>query len=104
MKLISTLPGLCPHFSKTKAVIKECAFSKVFALLFVAVLASYSLHAATYTSIASGIWTNSTTWQGGAIPPSTLPAGDVVNIHHVVTYNLPNDFEISGTVNVVNGT
>src|SRR5688572_9049565 len=62
------------------------------------------LSAATFTTIADGNWSNPATWQGGLVPGSTIAAADTVNIFHVVTYNLPNDFEVFGTVNILNGT
>lgn len=52
----------------------------------------------TYRSIANGNWSNSSTWQGGSIPPSTLPAGDSVFVRHSVTYNLSNNMEMNGVL------
>src|SRR5688572_9980118 len=62
------------------------------------------LNAATFTTIADGNWSSPTTWAGGMVPGSTIALADVVNIGHVVTYNLPSDLEVFGTVNIVNGT
>src|SRR5688500_14283528 len=62
------------------------------------------LNAATYTTIADGNWNSGATWAGGTAPGSTINAADVVNINHVVTYNVGNDLEVRGTVNIFNGT
>src|SRR5688572_5677936 len=63
-----------------------------------------NLYSATFTSISDGNWSNPAIWLGGVAPGSSIAAPDTVNISHVVTYNLPNDLEILGTVNIVNGT
>ncbi|HEY0058383.1 MAG TPA: hypothetical protein VGB56_04560, partial [Flavisolibacter sp.] len=60
--------------------------------------------AQTYTTKADGNWNSAATWVGGTIPPATLPAGRIVNINHDVTFNLNNDLDIAGTLNVVGDT
>src|SRR5687768_6012685 len=73
-------------------------------LFFILLTGNLSLKAATFTSIADGNWNNPAIWLGGVAPGSTIAAADTVNIGHIVTYNLPNDLEVFGTVNIINGT
>src|SRR2546423_3074196 len=60
--------------------------------------------AQTYTSIAAGNWSSSSTWSGGIVPPSTIPAGATVNITKAVVCDLSSDINISGTLNVTGDT
>src|SRR5919108_6624062 len=60
-------------------------------------------YATTYTTVAAGDWTSSSTWEGGLIHNKYL-SGDVVNINHRVNYpNSLGDLLIqNGTLNVHN--
>ena len=64
----------------------------------------------TYTSIANGNWTATSTWTGGTVPPITggiVPSADTINIRHEVDYNAAHStFKNNGTVLVqpVTGT
>ena len=70
--------------------------------IFVVLSSFHSLSAANITSVQSGTWSNTSTWQGGAIPG----AGDNVTIAHSVTIDtevacanitINNSLTISGT-------
>jgi len=50
----------------------------------------------TYTAIASGDWSNSATWSGGTVPPTTLGAGDQVTIAATYTVTMDNNVTING--------
>ena len=77
-------------------------FRTVLVLACIFLMRGYSANAQTYTTIANGLWSAASTWQGGNIPnASNIPASAVINIKHVVSYtggNITN----SGTVNINN--
>lgn len=52
---------------------------------------------ATYTSTQSGNWNSSSTWGGSGWPNA---AGDIVNIGHVVTYNVNDDTTVLGNITI----
>lgn len=63
-----------------------------------------NVKAQTYTTIANGAWTSSSTWQGGSVPPTgTIPLTAVINIKHIVTYSGAN-ISNNGTINISNQT
>ena len=72
-------------------------------LILVTLFLSLSLQAQTYTTIANGDWTSSSTWQGGTVPPTngTITSGMVINIKHMVTYS-SSSITNSGTINIAN--
>ncbi|MBK9335051.1 MAG: DUF11 domain-containing protein [Lewinellaceae bacterium] len=61
-------------------------------------------YAVTYISTTNGNWGSGATWVGGVAPGFTVGVNDSVVVKHVVTYNLMNDLEVNGVVNIVNGT
>lgn len=52
---------------------------------------------ATYTSTTNGDWNNAATWGGGGWPNA---AGDVVNIGHLVKYNVNDDTNAMGVITI----
>jgi hypothetical protein len=72
-------------------------------LILLTLFLSLSLQAQTYTTIANGPWTGSSTWQGGTVPPTngTITSGMVINIKHMVTYS-SSSITNSGTINIAN--
>lgn len=67
----------------------------------ISVMVSY---AQTYTTIAPGNWSSTSTWLAGAVPPPNIGPGATVNINHRVIYNLSNDLEIAGKVFITGDT
>ncbi|MCP9236179.1 T9SS type A sorting domain-containing protein [Lewinella sp. JB7] len=55
-----------------------------FAGLIILFLLPCCLVAQTYTSVRGGIWSDSTTWDDGGVPPEPIPAGATVLITHRV--------------------
>lgn len=47
----------------------------------------YSNIAFDYKTVQNGLWNAASTWQGGLVPPTTLPAAKNVRIDHEVTVN-----------------
>ncbi|RYE26256.1 MAG: T9SS type A sorting domain-containing protein [Sphingobacteriales bacterium] len=71
----------------------------------VAAFIGNSANALTYTAIASGNFSSSTTWSGGNTPPNTL-IGDIVIIPSGITVTLDQNQQLNGTLSniTVNGT
>ncbi len=65
---------------------------------------AFSGMAQTYTTKADGNWNNAATWVNGSVPPATIALGRIVNINHDVVFNVSNDLNISGTLNIVGDT
>lgn len=61
------------------------------------------IQAATYTTISSGNWTSSSTWQNGQVPDPENLDNDIVNINHDVTVQNNNVKLIGGSQLNVNG-
>lgn len=87
-------------------------FNKKVQILFNLVLIllwSYTAYPTTYTTIASGDWSNSGTWSGGSIPPTTITNNDVINItngHSVtltgnLTFNNNCELNVDGYLEIV---
>jgi hypothetical protein len=53
--------------------------------------------AATYTTIASGNWSNTNTWSGGNIPPNPFPAGNTLTISAGHTISITSNLSIGTT-------
>jgi Secretion system C-terminal sorting domain len=72
-------------------------------LVVMALFVSLNIKAQTYTTIANGAWTSSSTWSGGNVPPTngTITSGMVINIKHMVTYS-SSSISNSGTINISN--
>jgi len=70
--------------------------------LFLGILFSGNAHAATYTAISSGVWSNSSIWSGGTAPGTTLGLLDQVIINNGVTVTLDQDvsFNFGSTMQV----
>ncbi|MCB9352343.1 MAG: thrombospondin type 3 repeat-containing protein [Lewinellaceae bacterium] len=58
--------------------------------------------AQTYTTVAPGDWTSTSTWDANGVPPATIPAGATVNIDHRVTISNGTTVENDGTILVRN--
>jgi hypothetical protein len=52
----------------------------------------------TYTAVASGDWSNTATWSGGIVPPTTLGAGEEVVIGATFTVTMDQDVTINGNL------
>lgn len=63
-------------------------------------------HAATFTAVSSGSWSNTATWAGGLAPGSTINGIDNVVINSGVTVNMDMDVTINSLISYiqVNGT
>ena len=71
-------------------------------LLLLGGLFNFSVFSATYTTVASGAWTNNATWSGGVAPPTTFANNDIINISagHNVTLGTTLTFNNNCTLNV----
>lgn len=78
--------------------------TKVCAVFFAVLFLQLSANAITYTAIASGNFSSSTTWSGGNVPPQTITLLDQINIGAGITVTLDQDLVVntlvSGGVNV----
>lgn len=71
-------------------------------LPFILIICTNLLFATTYTTIASGNWTDAGTWSGGSVPPTTINNNDIINISsgHNVTLASDLTFNNSCELNV----
>jgi fibronectin-binding autotransporter adhesin len=55
----------------------------------------------TFTAVASGDWSNTATWSGGTIPPTTIGAGQEVIIGATFTVTMDNDVTLNGNLSEI---
>ena len=86
-----------------KTFLPQKAFATCSLLVVLGLFLGLSVEAQTYTTIANGAWTSSSTWQGGSVPPTngSITSGMVINIKHTVTYS-SSSISNSGTINISN--
>jgi hypothetical protein len=72
-----------------KTFVPKRSLLNIVLVIIVTMFLSLSLQAQTYTTIANGPWTSSSTWKSGSVPPTngTITSGMVINIKHMVTYS-----------------
>ncbi len=89
------------HISLHRIIQKMTQAKKLF-LLLLGLAVGQVLVAQTYTSIADGDWTSSSTWSGGVVPLDPVPATATVNIDHQVTISSPTSITNDGTILIRN--
>lgn len=65
-------------------------------VLLLILLCGNTTFAVTYTAIASGSYSSSSTWQGGVVPPTMFGNGDVINIPQGITVSSASDITFLG--------
>jgi hypothetical protein len=95
----------CFAFGKTYLYMNISTLKRVALATTVAAFIGNSAQAITYTAVASGNFSSSTTWSGGLTPPSTLLI-DAVVIPSGITVTLDQNQMLNGTLSnfTVNGT
>jgi hypothetical protein len=95
----------CFAFGKTYLYMNISTLKRVALATTVAAFIGNSAQAITYTAVASGNFSSSTTWSGGLTPPSTLLI-DAVIIPSGITVTLDQNQMLNGTLSnfTVNGT
>jgi hypothetical protein len=56
-----------------------------FFIFIISIFRIFNVHGSIYNTVASGFWTNSSTWQNGVIPPYTN--NDTVVVKHFIQYS-----------------
>ncbi|WP_462248849.1 T9SS type A sorting domain-containing protein [Ferruginibacter sp.] len=86
-----------------KKILPSYTVKTVFTFVLYLLLSTVA-NAQTYTSISNGLWSNAATWQGGVVPPASIPLTAVINIKHSVSYDMGGNISNYGTINITNPT